>query len=55
MATVDVTIMYTIEVPELDETETEEERTNMIQDIYDDWEHFIDRDGYEANCIDVIF
>lgn len=55
MAAVDVTITYTIEVPELDEAETEEECNKVIQDIYYDWQYFVDRDGYDANCIDVIF
>lgn len=53
MASVDITIVYTVEVPELDEVETEEEYQNIIQDINDDWLYFIDRDGYEALCADI--
>lgn len=53
MATVDVHIIYTIKVPELDEVETEGECDEIMQDIYDDWTYYIDRDGYEACCAGV--
>lgn len=54
MASVDITIVYTVEVPELDEVELDTpEEQEIISDIYDDWGYYIDRDGYEAHCEDV--
>lgn len=54
MASVDITIVYTIEVPELDEVELDTpEEEDIIFDIYNDWEYYIDRNGYKACCADI--
>lgn len=54
MASVDITIVYTVEVPELDEVEIDTpEEENVVADIYDDWGYYIDRDGYVAHCENV--
>lgn len=50
MATVEITVNYTIDVPELDETETPEEEQEILENIKDDWSYHIERDGYEAYC-----
>lgn len=53
MATVDIDIVYTIEVPELDEVKNDDELDDILADIRENWPYYIDREGYEAYCSQV--